>query len=299
MSERSLATLPKELQGVRAAGSYDFDQLYRFAQVCHASGLFEDVTDAAQAFIKIAKGQELGLPPMAAMTGFDLIRKRLFIKPWVIAAKINTCGYGSYRVTVQTPTQCTIVFARKYPGEGWVPCEPVTYTFAEAKAHGLVERSPHWKANPAHMLYQRCLGRGGLMYFPELLAGLDLPPETTPLAPDRHQQNIIDLFGEGGSAAATQPGRPQEGPQQPQEATNAPWVVPPEGGQPHGPARGQKEGVAWETLRAHRNDARVPAELRDQIRTALSPDEPATDSEAHVLAGAILDWQDAPQEEGR
>ena len=169
------ALVPTELKGLRPAGAYTFDELYRFAQMCHASGLFEDVTDAAQAMIKIVKGQELGLPPTTAMAGFDLIKKRLFIKPWVIAAQINACGYGSYRVTVQTAEVCSILFQRKYRGEGWRDCPLVSYTWAEAKGQSLVDRSAHWKASPGHMLYQRCMGRGGAMYFPELIAGLQTP----------------------------------------------------------------------------------------------------------------------------
>jgi len=189
------AVVHADLTGVQTSGTQTFDTLYRVAQACYASGLFEDVTDEAQAFVKILKGQEMGLPPTTAMSAFDLIRKRLFIKPWVIAAKINACGYGSYRVQEQSAERCTLLFSRRYPGQGWGECPPVTYTFAEAKAQGLVERSAHWKASPAHMLYQRCMGRGGAMYFPELLAGLEPPQDDTPLPETRHRQNIIDLFG--------------------------------------------------------------------------------------------------------
>jgi hypothetical protein len=177
------------------AGAYSLEQLEHLATVCHKSGLFGDVTDAAQAFMKILKGQELGLPVTASMQAFDIIRKKLFIKPATIGALINSCGYGSYRVSEQNDQVCTIHFARKYPGQGWLNCPPVSYTLAEAKAHGLVERSSHWKASPAHMLYQRCMGRGGAMFFPELLAGLQPPPDETPIAPERHAQNLFDLYG--------------------------------------------------------------------------------------------------------
>jgi hypothetical protein len=190
------ALIPSELHGLRPAGTYTFDELYRLAQVCHASGMFKDTADAAQAMMKIVRGQELGLPPTTAMSAFDIIKDRLFIKPWVIAAKINACGYGTYEVTAQSPESCTIGFMKKYPGRGWVALPPVTYTLAEAKAHGLVERSPHWKASPANMLYQRAMGRGGAMYFPELLAGLEMPPDDTPVSRAQREQHVIELFGD-------------------------------------------------------------------------------------------------------
>jgi hypothetical protein len=221
--------LPAELRGdLPASGSYNLEQMYRFAQICQQSGLFEDVTDAAQAFIKIARGQELGIAPMASMSAFEIIRKRLFIKPAFIAAKINSCGYGRYKVIEQTTERCVIRFARKGAGLGWEDCPDVTYTYDEAKAHGLVDRSPHWKASPAHMLYQRCMGRGGAMYFPELLGGLQPPPDDAPVTVEQREQNVIELFGEGSDPTAYAAVRqtpptapPQEGPQEAAGATQA------------------------------------------------------------------------------
>lgn len=101
------------------------------------------------------------------------------------------------------------------------------------------------------------------------------------------------------------PDPPREGPQQPREGTQSPGGVPRDIptvhvplAAPRGLQGGVQEGLAWETLRAHQDDARLPAEVRAQVRTALSADEPATDSEAHALAGAVLEWLDAAGEEG-
>ena len=188
-------SLAQVVPGMLPAGSYTMEQLEHLATVCHKSGLFEDVVDAAQAFMKILKGTEMGLPVTTSMQAFDIIKKRLFIKPFAIAALINSCGYGSYHVMEQTAEVCTIHFARKYPGQGWLDCPPVSYTIQEARAHGLIDRSPHWKASPHAMLYQRAMGRGGAMYFPELLAGLQPPQDDTPITPEQHAQNMYDVYG--------------------------------------------------------------------------------------------------------
>jgi hypothetical protein len=281
-SLQSLAprTMPTALQGIRPTGASTFDELYRLAQVCQASGLFEDIKDASQAMVKIVKGAEMGIPPTAAMAAFDIIAKRLFIKPWAIAAKINTCGYGSYEIQQQTDEACTILFARKYPGRGWRDCPPVTFTFVEAKARGLVERSPHWKASPAHMLYQRAMGRGGAMYFPELLAGLEPPQDDTPIPPERHQKNLTDLFSEGGGGYVHQrePAREvsRTGPGTTQGA--------------------RRDTIAWETLTREQANATLPTDLLERIHTALSTNEPATDSEAFVLADEVLGYLDHQRE---
>lgn len=275
--------LPDELTGVTAPGGYSFDELYRFAQVCHASGLFEDTTDAAQAMVKIVRGAELGLPPTTAMTAFDIIRKRLFVKPWVIAAKIQSCGYGAFRVQEQTNERCVIVFRRKDPVTGWYDCPDVTYTFEEARAHGLVERSPHWKASPAHMLFQRCMGRGGAMYFPELLAGLIVPQDDTPVPPERHAQNVIDLYGETRGEPT-----PTEAPAvdtRTGEVLEAPTAPPP--------------ATMWrETLTAHQDHPALPAALRSKVKLALHPGSDVSASRGLGLASTVLDVVDAAGGEG-
>jgi len=288
MSTKALTALPDALRGQATIHAYDFDRLYRFAQVCHASGLFEDVKDTAQAFVKIAQGAELGLAPLTAMKAIDLIRGRPFLKPWAIAGLINSCGYGSYQVLEQTPTRCAIQFRRRLPAVGWTDCPMVTYTLEEAQAHGLVQRSPHWKASPAHMLYQRAMGRGGAMYFPELLAGLTAVPEESTPDPAQLADAVDALYG----------------PRTPQGAA-APPVVAPEASAPpapsHGPAGGRggrpPEGAAWDTLRAHADDGRLPEEVREAIAAALGPLAPATDAEALVLAGQVLDHLAAAEEE--
>jgi hypothetical protein len=105
-------------------------------------------------------------------------------------------------------------------------------------------------------------------------------------------QAHADLFGAVGGAAATMP----EGRQPPQAATTPPAGVPKEGPKPaHATEapRGQKQGMAWKTLQTYQDDARLPVPLLEQVHTALSTDEPATEAEAERLAGVVLEWVDA------
>ena len=306
--------MPAELVGLRPAGVYTFDELYRLAQVCHASGMFKDTADAAQAMIKIVRGQEMGLPPTTAMMAFDIIKDRLFIKPWAIAAKINSCGYGTYRVIMQTPEECSIAFKRRYPVEGWVALPLISYTIAEAKAHGLVERSPHWKANPAHMLYQRAMGRGGSMYFPELLAGLEAPPDDTPIPAERHRQNIVELFGDT-QGSPNDVSHARDAARDETLSNKATGGTGGRGEQNSEAPAGQKQAHApepsWKlTLRAHRDtiaqmvvsgaheeDQRAKLDdLLESIDFALSPLGTVTDTQGFNLASAVLEWVDQAKE---
>ena len=98
----------------------------------------------------------------------------------------------------------------------------------------------------------------------------DQERERSDIPPERHQQNIVDLFGDGqGGYTHTRTGTE---------------------------TKAYQDGPAWDTLRAHRDDARLPEEVLERIAAALSPLAPATESEAHVLAGTVLDWLASAEE---
>lgn len=291
------AGLPTELVGLRPAGNFSFDELYRLAQVCHKSGLFEDITDASQAMVKIVKGQELGFHPTSALAAFHIIRKQLFIKSWAIAALINTCGYGGYKISEQTPERCTITFRRKYHDEGWVILPLVTYTIAEAKLHNLVERSNHWKVSPAHMLYQRAMGRGGSMYFPELLAGLTAPQDETPISEAHHQENIVDLFGDDlrGSTLHASPAIDVETGELPEQFDEQERGLQ-NSDQPDA-NQWYPSPSAWrDTLEAHQDASKLTEGLRTKVKLALNPESKTTDTQGLALAGAVLDCLNAQEQ---
>ena len=140
---------------------------------------------------------------------------------------------------------------------------PVSYSIAEARGYGLVDRSPHWKTSPAHMLYQRAMGRGGAMYFPELLAGLESPPDDTDIPPERHLKNITDLFDNDPSASTPTNGSPvlnletgefrdaQNTPEKPREGGKAVPTTPRSTAGTQGGASGLQDGkntiAPWRT----------------------------------------------------
>ena len=50
------------------------------------SGMFADIKSAQQALVKIMAGQEIGIPPFAAMTGVTIIQGKPTIGAGLIAA---------------------------------------------------------------------------------------------------------------------------------------------------------------------------------------------------------------------
>jgi recombination protein RecT len=144
----------------------------------------------------------------------------------------------------------------------------------------------------------------------------DQEREREDIPPDRHRQNIVDLFGDDprGSTpvevdSVTGEIRPPGGndpqPKTVRKAAGASQVASsttPVTPQAQGEASGnlghsaQKDGFAWTTLRAHREDTHLPPALLEQIASALSPVEPATDAEADALASQLLSFLDSLDE---
>jgi len=181
------------------------------------SGLFKDISDSAQALVKIVKGQELGLQPMASMDAFYIIKGELMMASQCCAALVNACSYASYTPISHDEKHCTIRF-QKLTREGWVNFPDVTYTIEIAIARGVMEKgkardgreydkSPEWKADPKNMLYWRAMQRGVRYYFPELMAGLTADIGYPAVTDDKFNEIKADLFGDD-PAVAPEPAAP-------------------------------------------------------------------------------------------
>ena len=69
------------------------NEMMNIGELFAQSGLFADIRGAAQATTKIIAGQELGIPPFAAMNGFHIIKGK---------AAMGAKGYisGALRMTI-------------------------------------------------------------------------------------------------------------------------------------------------------------------------------------------------------
>lgn len=120
----------------------------------------------------------------------------------------------------------------------------------------------------------------------------DTVREREDIPPERHQQNIIDLFGDE-VRGSTPPSVPQDARSVP-DMSGQPQN-PPDAPVGHSGAKNAQSRVsaAWDTLRAHAEDTRVPEDIRRQITGALEMEPPMDELSAHTLASAVLDWLDS------
>lgn len=171
-----------------------FEETQSMAEAFHRSGLFSDVSDQFQAMVKIQKGRELGMQPMASMEAFHIIQKRLFLSAQATAALVRGCGYADY-VPVETTAKKAAILFKKRTREGWIDLPVVEYTIDIAQARGLTQKSPEWKTDPGNMLFWRCMTRGVRRYFPELTMGIPFQEDLPPVTQEQFDDNVDALYG--------------------------------------------------------------------------------------------------------
>lgn len=127
------------------------------------SGMFADTRQAAQAFVKIQAGAELGIAPFAAMSGIHIISGKPVLGAGLLAGLVKRSGKYDYRVVEQSAETCSIDFfqGKEHIGNS-------TFTIAEAKRAG-VKNLDKFAAN---MLFARAISNGAKWYTPDVVGGV-------------------------------------------------------------------------------------------------------------------------------
>ena len=138
------------------------------------SGMFPDVKTAAQAVVKISAGQEIGIPPFAAMSGIHIIQGKPTIGAGVMASCVKGSGKYDYRVAESTEQLCSIDFF-----QGKEKIGNSTFTIADAKKAG----TKNLDKFPKNMLFARAMSNGVKWFTPDVFAGPVYTPEEFDVQP--------------------------------------------------------------------------------------------------------------------
>ena len=138
------------------------------------SGMFPDVKTAAQAVVKISAGQEIGIPPFAAMSGIHIIQGKPTIGAGVMASCVKGSGKYDYRVAESTEQVCSIDFF-----QGKEKIGNSTFTIADAKKAG----TKNLDKFPKNMLFARAMSNGVKWFTPDVFAGPVYTPEEFDVQP--------------------------------------------------------------------------------------------------------------------
>ena len=154
----------------------NMDDAVRAGKVLADSNYFRDVKNVAQAIAKIMAGVELGIPPMAAMTGVHIIDGKAALGSNLIASQIQRSGRFKYRIREQNAKVCRIEFF-ELEGDAWESLGVSEFTFEMGKRAGLADRGQNWKKYPEAMLFARALTQGARLYTPAVFGAPIYTPE--------------------------------------------------------------------------------------------------------------------------
>lgn len=175
-TEKSLAiSLPIAAQPLVSVPSVNELEAYsKMAKFLFESRLYPEIDSPAKAVVLMMTAQSMGLHPMDAIRGIDIIKGRPALKPQFLGALIIRAGHPVYDVAERSATACRILFYRREKPQ---KATEVTFTIEEAKAAGLAGRDGAWKNFTADMLFNRCLARGARQCYPEIFFNTYIPEE--------------------------------------------------------------------------------------------------------------------------
>lgn len=134
------------------------------AQQFAASGLFPDLQSEAQAYVKVVAGQELGLGPLASVSGLNVIKGRVTFSANLLASMVKRHPRYDYRVADHNERGCRIVFT-----EAGEEIGVSTFTMDDAQRARL--GGTNWEKYPKAMLFARALTQGVRWFCPDVTAG--------------------------------------------------------------------------------------------------------------------------------
>ena len=147
------------------------DQMLTMAKLFSESGMFTDAKQAAQAFVKIQAGQEIGLAPFASMTGINIILGKPTFGAGVIASCVKGSNKYDFKVKELNDKVCSIDF---YEGSEIIGNS--TFTIEDAKK----QQTKNLDKFPKNMLYARAMSNGQKWFCPDVFQMSVYVPEEMP-----------------------------------------------------------------------------------------------------------------------
>lgn len=132
------------------------------------SGMFTDAKQAGQAFVKIQAGQEIGIPPFAAMSGIHIIQGKPAIGAGLMASRVKASGKYDYEVKEMTEKNCSIDF---FQGKKMIGNSAFSIEDAKKALTKNIDKFPK------NMLFARAISNGVKWFCPDVFAGPVYTPE--------------------------------------------------------------------------------------------------------------------------
>ncbi len=160
------------------------NDVMNMAKVFAESGMFADTKQAAQAFVKIQAGQEIGIPPFQSMSGIHIIQGKVTIGAGVIASRVKGSGKYDYKVIKQDDTICSLDF---YQGKEKLGNSAFTIEDAKKALTKNIDKFPR------NMLFARAVSNGVKWYCPDVFSGPVYTPEEMDFFTEVKTENVAHV----------------------------------------------------------------------------------------------------------
>lgn len=147
----------------------DFTTLSQMADIATQSTYVK--ANKAQAMFIMLKGVELGLSPLQALDGINIIQGKPTISPQLMLALINRSGELEDMKIESTDTICTVTMKRKGRSS-----HTETFSIEDAKKMELIGKD-NYKKQPKTMMKWRAVSACARIAFPDVIQGVYTPEE--------------------------------------------------------------------------------------------------------------------------
>lgn len=169
MTTHALARLDQTTQGL-LPDRPTWETMLDMADALYKSGLLPTSIRSPQAALAvIQKGQELRIPPMAALSEIGVINGKPVCSAALMAALIyRDHGDQALLFDVTSELQCVIRYKRR----GWAQWKQLAWTAEDARRAGLLGQRGPWTQYTPAMLRARCISAVARLAFPDSIGGL-------------------------------------------------------------------------------------------------------------------------------
>lgn len=240
--------------------SMNLQDTLSLSKVLTESRFFQDTTQVAQAAVKVLAGQEMGIGPVAAMTGINIIQGRVSLSANLMASLVKRSGRYDYRVKRLDTANCVIEFYQHGKSIG-----VSEFAADDARKAGTKNMDRY----PRNMLFARAMSNGVRWYCPDITGGPAYTPEELGMNVNE-DGDVVE-----GTASIIQPdAAPQSSP--PAEKPDS---------TPESPSVTSADQSGWDALEGdlQRRAAAIRARILEHAADAIWKIEPDSEERAKAI----------------
>ncbi len=147
----------------------EYELMAKLAEI--AAGSTYTKQNKVQAMYVMLRGYELGISPMQALDGIQVIQGKTTVSPQLMLALINRSGQLE-DIKIDSDAKLATVMMKRV---GRSP-HTVTFSIENARAMGLADKD-NYRKQPAVMLKWRAVSACARIVFPDVIGGMYLPEE--------------------------------------------------------------------------------------------------------------------------